>query len=105
MKADTMTGMQEMSPTRQTKRGFTLTEIAIVLGIIGLILGAIWVAAAAVYTNMRTSKTTTELLDIVQNVRAMYATSGTVDPAADMAAFGIQAGGGLTYIRAGVFPA
>src|SRR5271170_6840773 len=69
------------------ERGFTLTEIAIVLGIIGLILGAIWVAAAAVYTNMRTSKTTTELLDIVQNMRAMYATSGTIDPAANMNGF------------------
>ena len=87
------------------EQGFTLTEIAIVLGIIGLILGAIWVAAAAVYTNMRTSKTTTELLDVVQNVRKMYATSGTVDPGADMTTFGVQAGKTLTYIQGGVFPA
>src|SRR5271168_1816583 len=64
----------------EEKRGFTLTEIAIVLGIIGLILGAIWVAAAAVYNNLRTSRATTELLTIAQNVRATYATSSTVDP-------------------------
>jgi prepilin-type N-terminal cleavage/methylation domain-containing protein len=86
------------------EHGFTLTEIAIVLGIIGLILGAIWVAAAAVYTNMRTSKTTTEMLSIVQNVRAMYATSGVVDPTADMSGFQIQSGTALTYIQAGIFP-
>ncbi len=86
------------------ERGFTLTEIAIVLGIVGLILGAIWVAAAAVYNNLRTSKATTELLTITQNVRAMYATSGAVDPAANMI-FGAGAGAQLTYIQAGVFPA
>jgi prepilin-type N-terminal cleavage/methylation domain-containing protein len=91
---------------KKEERGFTLTEIAIVLGIIGLILGAIWVAAAAVYTNMRTSKTTTELLDIVQNMRAMYATSGVVDPTADMTfASGLQAAKALTYIQGGIFPA
>jgi prepilin-type N-terminal cleavage/methylation domain-containing protein len=100
-----------MRRIRQTeykhKRGFTLTEIAIVLGIIGLILGAIWVAASAVYTNMRTSKATTELLTIAQNVRAMYATSATVDPLADMpAAFAASTAGNknATYLAAGVFP-
>ena len=61
-------------------RGFTLTEIAIVLGIIGLILGAIWVAAAAVYNNMRVATANTELLQITQAMRAMYATSSTVWP-------------------------
>ena len=45
---------------RQRRRGFTLTEIAIVLGIVGLILGAIWVAAAAVYNNLRVSHADTE---------------------------------------------
>lgn len=77
--------------------GFTLTEIAIVLGIIGLILGAIWVAAAAVYNNMRVGTASTELLQITQAVRAMYATSSTVDPGADMP-------GNPTYLHAGVFP-
>ena len=48
MIAETRIESPPASPTRQKKRGFTLTEIAIVLGIIGLILGAIWVAAAAV---------------------------------------------------------
>jgi len=91
-------------PHDREKQGFTLTEVAIVLGIVGLILGAIWVAAAAVYTNLRTSKVSTELLTAVQNVRAMYATAGTVDPGANMSGFGVQGGTGLTYVDGGIFP-
>ena len=62
------------SPVRQKKRGFTLTEIAIVLGIIGLILGAIWVAADAVYNNLRVSHANTAILQIAQAVRGAFAT-------------------------------
>lgn len=60
-------------------RGFTLTEAAIVLGIVGLILGAIWVAAAAVYNNLRVTTTSNQILQIVQSVRSMHATQTTVD--------------------------
>src|SRR5690349_11023145 len=89
----------------EAKRGFTLTEIAIVLGIVGLILGAIWVAAAAVYNNLRTSKGTTELLTVVQNVRALYATSGLVDQNANMGVGNKNlAGAALTYVQGGMFP-
>lgn len=62
-------------------KGFTLTEAAIVLGIVGLILGAIWVAAASVYSNLRVKQTSEELLQVAQAVRSLYATSTTVDPA------------------------
>ena len=78
-------------------RGFTLTEVAIVLGIIGLILGAIWVAASAVYTNMRTQTANTELLQITQAVRSMYATSAEISQTADMPT-------SSAYIQGGVFP-
>lgn len=67
---------------QKKKRGFTLTEIAIVLGIIGLILGAIWVAAGAVYQNLRVSKAQTELLQITQAIRTLYATQTVVDSVA-----------------------
>jgi prepilin-type N-terminal cleavage/methylation domain-containing protein len=92
------------SPLRAAERGFTLTEIAIVLGIIGLILGAIWVAAAAVYNNMRVSTANTELLQIAQAVRSMYATQTIVDQNADMSFAGTGAQGNKTYMLAGVFP-
>ncbi len=68
--------------TEQHKKGFTLTEIAIVLGIIGLILGAIWVAAAGVYNNQRVNNANTAVLQITQGVRSLYATSSTTGYAA-----------------------
>jgi len=105
MTAVATTGIDNQSSDRKTKRGFTLTEIAIVLGIIGLILGAIWVAAAAVYNNMRVSSVNRQLLQITQAVRSLYATSNAVDPGADMVAMGTATQVGTpTYLRAGVFP-
>ena len=56
----------------QKRRGFTLTEIAIVLGIVGIILGAIWAAAAMVYSNNRTKEATTEVLTIIGNWQSIF---------------------------------
>ena len=61
----------------QQEKGFTLTEIAIVLGIIGLILGAIWTAASSVYSNQRVNHANTALMQIVSGIRSLYATSGS----------------------------
>jgi prepilin-type N-terminal cleavage/methylation domain-containing protein len=58
-------------------KGFTLTEIAIVLGIMGLILGAIWTAASSVYSNQRVHQANTAIMQIAQGVRALYATAST----------------------------
>lgn len=81
----------------QRKKGFTLTEIAIVLGIIGLILGAIWVAASSVYSNQKVGKANTQMLAISQGIRSLYATSSTT---------GVADGTDLTgsLCTAGVFP-
>lgn len=70
-----------MKSRRQaSKKGFTLTEAALVLGIVGLILGAIWVAAGSVYRNMRVATTTDQMLQIVQAIRSLHATQPHIDP-------------------------
>lgn len=60
-------------------RGFTLTEAAIVLGIMGLILGAIWSAASAVYKNQHINTTSAQILQIVNGVRSLYSTRTIVE--------------------------
>lgn len=75
---------------RAANKGFNLIEAAIVLGIVGLVVGGIWVAATSVYANLRSKRATDELLGIAQSVRALFATStvtglGAVDMTAAMA--------------------
>ncbi len=67
---------------KSSGRGFTLTEFAITAAVIGLLLGGIWVGAAAVYTNMRVTHATTEILQIAQAVRALYASTSSMGSAA-----------------------
>jgi type II secretory pathway pseudopilin PulG len=81
------------------RRGFTLTEAAIVLGIVGLILGAIWVAAGAVYTNLRVNTTNRQMLAIAQAVRSLYSTQSTVETGVASTNAAQQ-----IYVKAGVFP-
>jgi prepilin-type N-terminal cleavage/methylation domain-containing protein len=52
--------------------GFTLTELSIVLGIMGSILGAIWSASSHVSANNRAQKTVTQILDIANGFRAAF---------------------------------
>lgn len=56
----------------KARRGFNLVEAAIVLGVVGLVIGGIWVAAAAVQSNLRKSDASKGLIQIVQNVRNLY---------------------------------
>jgi hypothetical protein len=61
--------------------GFNLIEAAIVLGIVGLIVGGIWAAAGSAYENMRQQNASKSLLSLVQGVRGAYANApqGAVD--------------------------
>ena len=80
--------------SNRKKLAFTLTELAIVLGIIGLILGAIWVAAASVYANLRLSQAATETLLIVQNFKSLYGGNRNGQPSngTDITAMAMNAG-------------
>lgn len=63
----------QASQTQSTKKGFTLTEIAIVLGIIGLILGAVWSAASGVYASANATKIGQQMGIYVSALRAYCA--------------------------------
>lgn len=56
--------------------GFNLIEAAIVLGIVGLIVGGIWAAAASAYENMRQQSASKNMLAFAQNVRNFYSNGG-----------------------------
>jgi prepilin-type N-terminal cleavage/methylation domain-containing protein len=51
------------------RKGFTLTEIAIVLGIIGIILGAVWTAASGVYASANSTEVANRLGIYIAAVR------------------------------------
>ncbi len=58
---------------KRCQTGFTLTEIAIVLAIVGIILGTIWAATAMVYENNRSQRAVDGVLTIVSNWRTLLA--------------------------------
>lgn len=53
-------------------RGFNLVEAAIVLGVIGLVIGGIWTAAASVSFNNNINRTLEMTGFIISNVRTLY---------------------------------
>jgi prepilin-type N-terminal cleavage/methylation domain-containing protein len=77
----------------QLRRGFTLTELAIVLGIMGTILGAIWSASARVSASNKVQKAQGQVLQILAGYRSLFA-QRAVDVAdwTDLTCMGINAG-------------
>jgi prepilin-type N-terminal cleavage/methylation domain-containing protein len=55
------------------RRGFNLVELAIVVAVIGLLLGGVFIAASTVYENNRQTRALSQILQLVQNVRNLYA--------------------------------
>jgi len=66
------------APAKRVRQcgGFTLTEIAIVLGIIGLVISAIWTASAQVSGNRKTQKEAANALQILNGYKNLYAAHG-----------------------------
>jgi len=58
--------------TEKIRRGFTLTEMAIVLAVFGLVLGSIWAAASKVYENRRIANFTRQLTALTAAASAAY---------------------------------
>ena len=61
-----------ISPSRKYALGFNLIEAAIVLGVIGLIIGGIWVAAAAINERMKVNETLAGVMTIINNVNRNF---------------------------------
>ncbi len=53
-------------------KGFNLIESAIVLGIVGLVIGGIWIGASNVIFNMKVSQTKSDYLVLIQNARTLF---------------------------------
>jgi prepilin-type N-terminal cleavage/methylation domain-containing protein len=56
----------------RSRRGFTLSEMAVALGIIGMVIAAIWVAAASVGLNNQVNQAAQELQAVSQNMLSLY---------------------------------
>lgn len=56
---------------RKTRMGFNLIEAAIVLAVVGGVIGAIWVSAAKFYEDYKVNKTVDDLALIVKNIQGL----------------------------------
>lgn len=64
--------MQRTLPQRTSLSGFNLVEAAIVLGIIGLVIGGIWAAAATVHQQYKVSRYMASLSGFTQKLQAVF---------------------------------
>ena len=89
---------------RSHARGFTLTEIAIVLGIGGFIISAVWVGVSAVNQRQSVKRAVDTLQTIVQNMVSIYQNRPL--PAACVPGAPLPAGQQITanMVRAGLVP-
>lgn len=70
---------------RYTERAFTLTEIAIMLSVVGLVLAGLWAAGSTVWKNYQADKALQQVTTVVQNIREYYSASGIIRNAAGTA--------------------
>ena len=54
---------------QRARRGFNLIEAAIVLAVVGGVIGGIWYSAAAMYENYKVNKTVEGIFSTARNVQ------------------------------------
>ncbi len=80
---------------QKLRKGFTLTEIAIVLGVIGLIIGAIWGAAKMVFDANKANQAAQDITTIATNIRStfvatnQFSAAGLTDATSSMVTAGV----------------
>jgi len=62
-----------MKKCNESRRAFTLTELAIVMLFAGLLMGAVWAAASSVWGGSRLEVATAQAWQISRNFRNLYA--------------------------------
>jgi len=60
-------------PSASQRRGFNLVEAAIVLGVVGLVIGGIWTAASSVAHNQKVNESKLLIGQVYDNLRRLYA--------------------------------
>jgi len=73
--------MHPLPLSAHRRRGYTLTEVAIVLGVIGVVIAAIWTAATVVNEKTRLSQALNQANIIAQNMTSFLQSGyGVIDP-------------------------
>lgn len=72
----------------RSRTGFSLAEMAIVMGVAGIFMAAIWAIAAEVWNSYRSYVTQQQLVNVVQNVRDYYGPIGRITQPGSSAPFG-----------------
>jgi len=70
--------MQYRTVMQGRRRGFTLVELAIVLGAMGMVMGAIWGVVDTVWNNYRFNKMNDQVKEVVLNIRANFGPKGAL---------------------------
>ena len=84
-------------------KGFSLTELAVVLTLFGVIIGSVWMYSAQAYNRAHEKQTEQQITTILANIQRVFANTSSATGSADVTAMGanITTGG----ITAGIFPA
>lgn len=69
---------------KRGRKGFTLTELAIVMLVVSAVMGVVWVAASKMWDNYRIYRFTQQMLTTVQNIRDQYLNARQLPAAGDI---------------------